>query len=156
MTAEEPPPSDATSNRQESQGGLDTDAARDFLLDEHAVLLREVLDCADRVAAGWDDDSTTARPVDAFASELRKAGVLNRLPAALAGAVDAAGGDLQANPVPAPPYVVVTAEGLLLRATLPAGRLVVTVAAFALERDPRRYVHAGKTPADALTVERRE
>ena len=70
----------------------------------------------------------------------------------LAGAVSAVGEQLQARPVAGPPYVVVTSEGLLLRATLPGGRLVVTVAAFALERDPRRYVRVGDNPDAALSV----
>jgi hypothetical protein len=68
-----------------------------------------------------------------------------------------AGGRLQADPVPAPPYVVVTSVGPLLRATLEAGRLVVTVRAFRVERGDggTRYVRDATDPSAAVAVELR-
>ncbi|MFC3958218.1 hypothetical protein [Halovivax cerinus] len=49
--------------------------------------------------------------------------------------VDALGHELSAPVVPAPPYVVVTSTGVVLRATLPAGRLVIALEPFTIERD---------------------
>jgi len=94
-------------------------------------------------------DSAAVR--DRLRAALDRAGVLDALDAALADAVAAAGGELSAEPVPAPPYLAVTSTGPVLRATLDAGRLVVRIEAFDVAdgavawRDP--------SPADALSVE---
>ncbi|SDM36007.1 hypothetical protein SAMN04487949_1404 [Halogranum gelatinilyticum] len=135
------------------------DAARTYLLAEHADLLTVASDCADAVAAGWDGSSTTDREAVAGPLEatLRRAGVLEQLPTVLAGAVDAAGGHLRAQPVPAPPYVVVTSTGPVLRATLDSGRLVVSIHLFTVERgengEQNRYVRTSGDVADAVSVE---
>lgn len=90
-------------------------------------LLDAVAACADAVADTWDgrrvadSDSVTPR----LHGVLDDTGVLDVLPGVLADAVDAAGGDLPAEPVAAPPYVVVTSRGPLLRATLDDARLLV-------------------------------
>jgi len=123
-------------------------AAREHLLAEHRDLLVATLDCADRVVGAAKEDGARGPLRDC----LHERGLLGRFPGALSGAVGAAGHELPAAPAPAPPYVVVTDAGVLLRATLPPGRLVATVEAFAVERDPRRYVRAGETPEDALRV----
>jgi len=121
---------------------------REYLLREHRGLLVTTLACADSVAAA--DDSTT----EAFERALRRAGVLDALPGVLAGAADALGTSLPAEPVAAPPYVVVTRAGPVARATLPdRGRLVVTVVAF--ERHGDGWVRHAETPARALRVELR-
>lgn len=104
---------------------LDAAAARQSVLNQSAVLAA-VAASADAVA----DRRTGERVADALAAELRSRGVLADLPAVLAAAVDAAGGELQADPVAAPPYVAVTSRGPLLRATLDGGRLVVTLQVF--------------------------
>lgn len=138
---------------------LDPDAARDHLLTERRDLVVTVLDCADAVAAGWDGEATTDadRVGPPLRAALARAGVLERLPVVLRECVAAAGGRLQADPVPAPPYVVVTSVGPLLRATLEAGRLVVTVRAFRVERGDggTRYVRDATDPAAAVAVELR-
>ena len=117
---------------------------RAHLLDAHTDLLDAVLACADVVADSWDGDATPDR-----------AGVLDRLPAVLAEAVDALGAELPAQPVAAPPYVAITSVGPVLRATLDAGRLVVTIHAFGIECDPTRYVRGPADPNVALAVELR-
>jgi hypothetical protein len=78
-----------------------------------------------------------------------------------AAAAAAAGGQLQAEPVAAPPYVAVTSVGPVLRATLPGGRLVVTVRVFAVERGSEgtdgaagvRYTRGPEMAAEGLAVE---
>lgn len=129
--------------------------ARAYLLDTHRGDLAVVLDCADTVAASWDGGSTADRAevVPAMRSALDRAGLLDSFPAMLRGAVAATGRELQGRPVAAPPYVAVTAVGPVLRATTDDGRLVVTVEAFAVERDPVRYVRTDDEPAAVLSVE---
>jgi len=114
-----------------------------------------VLACADDVADSWGGDATTDRAavVEPFERRLDQAGVLDCLPAVLAEAVDALGAELPAEPVAAPPYVAITSVGPVLRATLDSGRLVVTIHAFVIERDPTRYVRGTADPATALAVE---
>jgi len=143
-----------------------TAAVRGYLLDEHADLVGTVLDCADAVAAGWDGAATTDREqvVPPLRAALERAGILDRLPAVLDGCVAAVGGELSTRPVAAPPYVVVTSRGPMLRATLvdgrpveadrsPGNRLVVTVRAFEVERAPgARYVRGPTDPREAVAV----
>ena len=126
-------------------------AVRERLLSEHRPTLERVFVCADLVAARWDGDSVTDRAavVTPFRRTLRAADALGPLAVALADSVTAAGYPLAAQPVPAPPYVVVTSRGVLLRATLPGGRVVATLEAF--EVSP--YRRDGSLP-EALTVER--
>lgn len=135
-------------------------AAREHLLAEHGETLQAVLDAADAVAtgdpesqgdatgeggdaefgsaaAGWLrlDDGRLATPnrdalVPVFRAVLDDRGVLDELPELLAAAVDAAGYELPATPVPAPPYVAVTSTGPVLRGTVEDGRLVVRIDCF--------------------------
>jgi hypothetical protein len=136
---------------------IDPAAARAHLLSERRDLVATVLDCADAVAADWDGTATT--DPDAVTGPLRvtldRAGVLADLPVVLRECVSAAGGRLRAEPVAAPPYVVVTSVGPVLRATLDAGRLVVTLRAFRVERaaDGPRYVRDARTPEAAVDVQ---
>lgn len=133
-----------------------TTAVRAYLLDEHADLVGTVLDCADAVAAGWDGAATTDRErvVPPLRAALERAGLLDRLPAVLDGCVAAAGYELPARPVAAPPYVVVASRGPVLRATLSDGRLVVTVRAFDVERGTEtRYVRGPTDPGEAVAVQ---
>ncbi|WP_227131002.1 hypothetical protein [Halorubellus salinus] len=118
-------------------------AVRDRVRDAHLDFLDAVAAAGRVTAASWDAPHTPDRDVvvDRFERVLRETGTLDATPGVLATAVDAAGGHLQADPVPSPPYVAVTAEGVVLRATTDVGRVVVTVAPFAVERDPVRYVH---------------
>lgn len=122
-----------------------------------------MLTCADGVAGRWDGDATTDRDrvVGPLERALDRAGVTGRLPDVLADAVGVAGGTLRAEPVAAPPSVTITSVGPVLRATLPDGRLVVTIRAFAVERGSdstdgaagARYTRGSGTAAEALAVE---
>lgn len=92
-------------------------------------------------AAGWHrlDDGRLATPdrdalVPVFRAVLDDREVLGELPNLLAVAVDAAGYELPAAPVPAPPYVAMTSTGPVLRATVTDGRLVVNVDCFEVVR----------------------
>jgi hypothetical protein len=133
----------------------DTTAVRDRVRDSHVDFLDAVAAAARVTAASWDAPHALARGavVDRFERLLRETGTLDAAPAVLATAVDAAGGTLQADPVPTPPYVAVTAEGVVLRATTDVGRVVVTVAPFAIERDPVRYVHRDLDADDPAFVD---
>jgi hypothetical protein len=142
---------------------IDASAVREHLLSVHGDVLEAVLACADGVAERWDGDATTDRDqvVGPLERALDRAGVTGRLPNVLADAVGVAGGTLRAEPVAAPPYVAVTSVGPVLRATLPGGRLVVTVRVFAVERGSEgtdgaagvRYTCGPGTAAEALAVE---
>ena len=131
-------------------------AARECVLGSHRKTVETVQECADRLVDGWDEDATTDGRTLAteFERELRRTDVLSTLPALLADATRAAGYDLPATPVAAPPYVTVTSVGPVARATVAAGRLVVVIRAFDVERgDPPRYVRAPRSATEALVVE---
>jgi len=81
---------------------------------------------------------------------LREDDLPGRLVGVLRDTVDALGFDLAAEPVAAPPYVVITARGPMLRATVDAGRLVVLVRAF--DRTAAGYVPASADPDGAVDV----
>lgn len=142
-------------------GALDTDAAREHLLTDRRSVVEATLRCADAVASSWGEKWTTDREevVGPLRAALSEAGLLGIYPAVLAECVAAAGGKLRAEPVAAPPYVVVTARGPVLRATLSPDRIVVTVGVFEVTReDPRgqsRYVRGATTPEAAVEVESR-
>lgn len=148
---------------------------RAHLREEHADVLAGVEWCADAVVAGWDDQpaapddrpatapeghpatapddrpATTDRDavVGPLRAALQRAGLLDRFPVVLTDSVRAAGFSLPASPVPAPPYVVVTSRGPVLRATVDAGRLVVTFEVFTVERgETVRYVRTTDDPLD--------
>ncbi|ADD07033.1 uncharacterized protein Nmag_3483 [Natrialba magadii ATCC 43099] len=117
-------------------------AARRHLREEHADTIAAIDDCATRVTRDWDTARTTSPDtlVDSLRSELESAGVLETLPTVLASAVDATGYELQAQPVAAPPYVVLTSCGPILRATIAPGRLVIRFDVFEVVRtdDPNQ------------------
>ncbi|MFB6221154.1 MAG: hypothetical protein ABEH90_06910 [Halolamina sp.] len=150
-------------------------AAREHLLAAHADAIDAVLDAADAVATvdvdataptNWfrlDDGrpATTDRDalVPALRAELETRGARDVLPALLSAAVDAAGYDLAATPVPAPPYVTVTSTGPVLRATVADGRLVVRIDCFDVVRGVKQengtgvaYARSASEPAAALSV----
>lgn len=125
-------------------------AVRDRLLDRHRGTLEDALSCADAVAAGWDGPTTADRTevVGPYHATLERAGLLRSLVAALSDSVAAAGGDLAARPVPDVPFLAVAGHGVVLRGSMEAGRVVVTLGAF--EVDP--YRRGGSLP-EALAVE---
>jgi hypothetical protein len=132
----------------------DPAAVRACLLERHREVLEVVLSCADAVATGWEGDATSDRAavVEPYRAALREADALEPLRGTLAAAVAATDHDLAATPVAAPPYLVVTGQGVVLRAPLSTGgRLVVTLRAFAVA--PYRR---GPDLPRALDVEHRE
>lgn len=133
---------------------LDTTAARAAILDAHEGTLDAILACADRVSADWPtagaSDPDAVRPE--LATALAAADIPDRLTSLLRDAVVAGGGTLAGTPVGAPPYVVVTSLGPLLRGPLVEGRLVIQIRVFAVQRDRVRYVRSSTTPADAVRV----
>ncbi|MDF9746582.1 hypothetical protein [Natrinema salsiterrestre] len=112
-------------------------AARRRIQSEHVSIVDGIGACADAVADPWDTSRTTDREVvvDGLDRILGETGILEALPAVLADAIDATGYDLQAPPVPRPPYVVVTSRGPVLRATIDPGRLVIRFDAFDVVRN---------------------
>lgn len=151
----------------------DTPAVRAcrFLVDEHAATLERILAVADAVATEWpsltDGRRATAdrsQVVPPFEAALERTGLRDQLPTLLAGAVDAAGYQLPAPPVPAPPYVAVSGTGPVLRATVDDGRLVLGIDCFDVIREPTwaadaptstravAYVRSATTPSEALSV----
>jgi len=105
---------------------------------DHPSIVDGIDACADAVAARWDTARTTDSEAvaDGLHRALAEAGVLEALSRVLADAVDATGYELRATPVPAPPYVVVTSRGPMLRATIDPGRLVIRFDVFEVVRDP--------------------
>ena len=127
----------------------DATAVRRRLLSAHRPALERALVRADAVAARWDGDSTTDSVADEYRAALEAASALDPLVAALADAVDHAGGELAARPVADAPYLAVAGRGVVLRGPLAdGGRVVATLRAF--EVDP--YRRGADLPA-ALVVE---
>lgn len=113
-------------------------AARRRIQHEWQPLVAGVNDCANQVAEPWDTSRTTNpdRVVVPLRAALESADLLEQLPLLLADAVEAADCELEAQPVPAPPYVTVTSRGPVLRTTIDPGRLVIRFDAFEVVRDP--------------------
>lgn len=117
---------------------VDTSAVRDSLVESYPGVVDAVRECAAAAAtdatddAGRTDTSAVRRGIE---SRLRSVGVWGDLPSVLAGCVERTGRRLRATPVAAPPYVAPTATGVVLRATLDGGRLVVAVDALSVERE---------------------
>ena len=123
------------------------ETVREYLLEERRDAIEAVLECADEAAGPADGLDNRLR------ARLQERNVLSTFPDVLRGAVRAAGRELPATPVAAPPYVVVTSVGPTLRATVADGRLVITVRVF--RREEGRYVRTARTPEEALVVELR-
>ncbi|WP_122089601.1 hypothetical protein [Halalkalicoccus subterraneus] len=129
---------------------------RDHLLTTHFETFERTIDCADAVAESLDGPATRREEiVIPLRAALDRAGILETYPTLLTSAVDALGESLPAAPVAAPPYVTITGTGPVLRASVSTGRLVIRLAVFAVERDPKRYVRTGDVPEGILVVERR-
>ena len=147
----------------DGSGPLDPLAAREYLLTDRREVVEATVECGARVAAAWPETGATDRErvVEPLRAALSTAGLLDAYPSVLAECVAAAGGRLRAEPVAAPPYVVVTGVGPVLRATLETGRLVVTLAVFDVERgresgsesERPRYVHGSTAPEAVVGVE---
>ncbi|MFB6177233.1 MAG: hypothetical protein ABEI99_08855 [Halobaculum sp.] len=129
-------------------------AVRDRLEATHGPLIERVWTAADAVAAEWDDSATTV--VDALESRLRADGTLAELLSLLATATDALDCPLAADPVPAPPYLVATGTGPILRATLPErdDRLVIELRAFEVVRGENGPTYRRVTGGNSETTAR--
>lgn len=115
---------------------VDTDAVRRYVCSEHAGVVEAVRACAEASASagtsdGRSDTSAVRRGTEAC---LRRHDVWGQLPRVLAGCVEQTETRLRASPVAAAPYVTSTATGVVLRATLDGGRLVVSIEALTVER----------------------
>jgi len=131
---------------------MDATRVRERVLAAHRETLAATHDAADEVAAdpaALADGATLRRR---FRAHLDERGLLARYPAVLETAVDAAGLELAAEPVAAPPYVVVASTGPLCRGSTDGGRLVLAVCVFAVESGSRRYARATTDPGGAFTV----
>jgi hypothetical protein len=107
------------------------------------------------VAEGWEGAVTTDRDrvVAPMRRGLESAGTLSRFPQLLASTAAALGETLSASPVAAPPYVVVTSVGPVLRATLSRDRLVVTLRVFEVQRGTTtRYRRRRVPPEETVDV----
>ncbi|WP_257297648.1 hypothetical protein [Haloarchaeobius sp. FL176] len=132
--------------------------ARSHVVEDHADLVEAVAACADQVAGAWETPPTDrAGVVEPLRGVMGESGVLERLPSLLASTVAAAGYELQASPVAAPPYVAVTSVGPVCRATVTDGRLVVTFELFELDRsgDAATYRRRDCLPGKSVVVELR-
>lgn len=98
---------------------------------EHAAVLEAVEACADAVYDTWEGTAVSdpERVGPPLRHCLEVGGTLEALAAVLEGLLDQ---PPRAPVVPAPPYVVVTSRGPMLRATVPGGRLVVLLQVFAV------------------------
>jgi hypothetical protein len=134
-------------------------AARERVLADHRRAVAGAVAAAASVADAWPGGGTADRGavVGPLRAALAAEGIDRALVGALVDAVDAAGYDLRADPVAAPPYLAVTSTGPVLRATVADGRLVVAVETFAVDRSgpTPRYVRRDVDPGDALSVELR-
>lgn len=107
----------------------------------HAETLDRVWRAADAVAAEWESPpADRAAVVDPFERRLT-ADTLHDLLGLLSTAADTLGETLPADPVPAPPYLVVTSAGPVVRATLAEQRLVVELRAFVVDRSGNRATY---------------
>jgi len=127
------------------------DAAREHVLAAHRETVTGVLASADAAAEAIAEPASRDATVAALESAIGD-GLRASLVELLEGAVAATGRTLPAEPVPAPPYVVVTARGPLVRATVEDGRLVVVVRAFERDRSAGGYVRATGGPAEVVAV----
>lgn len=109
---------------------------RRYVRSEHGDVLRAIRDAADGVAPepGAAVGSDREAVVEPFRAALEESDVLSTLPGVLSDVVDETSHELPASPAAAPPYVVVTSTGVVLRVALPPGRLVVAMEPFAVSR----------------------
>lgn len=113
-------------------GPTNDDSVTQYLRAEYGSVLDTIAAAADSAVEDWP----TPRVGDGelVRSSLREAlaagDVHEQLPALLETVVSRFGATMTATPVPAPPYVVVTSLGVLLRATTERGRILVTMQVF--------------------------
>lgn len=125
------------------------------MLDEHRETVAAVVDAGAAVVSTVEclpvtDGDRLRRPLE---TRLRERGLTAQLLGLLATGADALDTEIEAEPVPKAPYLVVTSRGPLCRGTLTDGRrLVVELAVFAVERQPSRYWFRDPTVEECLQV----
>ncbi len=127
----------------------------DQLLSTSRETIQRVVGVADDVAAGWTDGTTTDRDelVAGLTGGLEAENLHTPLIECLQHGIRVGGFELPATPVPAPPYLVVSSTGPLLRAGISPGRLLLSFDVFEVIRgEPTMYRRAGSAPADVLDV----
>lgn len=129
---------------------VDEELLTQELWENHGKLFAAVDSCADRVVAEWAGELVEDRQaiVEPLEAALERHGVWRRLPAVLETAVTVLDLELVASPVPAPPYVVVSSRGPVLRGTTTASRVVMTLTVFELLDTGDEYRRT-----DGLTVD---
>lgn len=127
-------------------------AVRERVLAEHRGTVEAVLANADDVMREIGTPASRAAVVEALDERFDRRDLHERLVDLLRTAVAAAGYEFRAEPVPAPPYVVLTGRGPLVRATVADGRLVVLLRAFRLGDGGDGYVRADADPEAAIEV----
>lgn len=120
------------------------------MLDHHGDLVGTALACADEVGKSVPTPAGRQVVTTRLKRALREAGAFPEFVGVVWTAADALDTELPAEPVAAPPYVVVTARGPMVRATVEPGRVVVLVRCF--ERADEGYVRGEATGADAVEV----
>jgi hypothetical protein len=125
------------------------------VLDEHRETVAAVVDAGAAVASTVErrpvtDGDRLRRPFEAL---LRERGLAAQLLGVLTTGAEALNTGIEAEPVPGPPYLVVTSRGPLCRGTLTDGRrLVVELPVFAVERQPPRYRFRDPAAEECLQV----
>lgn len=129
------------------------------LVSAHRDTITACIDAGRTVTDTWP----TARVPDSdlivppLTDELGSVSLREPLLGLLYTAVDTTGYDLRGDPVPAPPYLVVTSRGPVCRGTLEDGRrLVVLLELFEVHRRPRGYSFLDPEPANCPAVRLRE
>jgi hypothetical protein len=134
----------------------ESEVVREYLLSTHRDVITATIACADTIIDGRSVDGIPldVSLADQLLEQLDRAGIIEQLPAVLAGAVDAMDASLSAEPVAAPPYVVLANTGPLVRATVDSRRLVITIEVFRVrDTRPRQYVRTTSDPEKVLSVQ---
>lgn len=125
------------------------------LLQTHRGTVDTVIDAGRAVVSSWSTDrvSDPDSITDPLETLLESTGVTADLVRLLHDGAETANTSVQGNPVPAPPYLIITSRGPLCRGTLADGsRLVVRLELFSVERDPVEYVFTDPDPGDCLRI----
>ncbi|MDY6765035.1 MAG: hypothetical protein SV377_05020 [Halobacteria archaeon] len=129
---------------------------RGHILDSHRGTVETLIECADEASDEWDGDfvSQRSRVVSPLETRLRDRGSLRDLSIMIEEVADVAELNLQASPVPGPPYVTVTSLGPVLRGTCARGRIIVRFRLFDLRREGENvYVRGSNEPEEVVEVE---
>lgn len=131
---------------------MDATAARRHLLEEHEATLEAVSECLDAVADSLDLPADRATVVGRQRTAFERADIVDPLVDLLDSALAATGAKPEAPIVAAPPYLVFTGRGPMLRATVDGTRLVVLLQRFELDGE-RQYVATDEFRVDVAVRE---